>query len=135
MLLPAPLGQSVLQRHNALTGAWRRLSSKTASKINAFEFGAFERRLRVAARRAGVAVVRVSERNTSSTCGACGLRRADDDLVKSIACAGCHAVWDRDGSAARSILLLWLHKVGVLGDGTRAGACVRGRASGGTPGS
>ena len=91
--------------------ATRILTSKTVRSMTTWAHYTFRTRLQHVATHRGKAVHVLGEEYTTKTCGCCGWLHPKVGGAKVFSCGQCHARMDRDGQAARNILLKSLSHV------------------------
>lgn len=98
-------------------GAMRRVGGGLGRSIADASWGLFRRQLESKAEEAGVRVVAVPPRGTSSRCSACGAVKPKT-LAERVHVCDCGLVIDRDLNAARNILALGVSAAGLAEDRT-----------------
>ena len=97
-------------RVSHLTRRYRRLSARISRRMRSISIYSFKLELERVSRNSGMVIVKVNESFTSKICGKCGAYHRRLGGAKLFKCPddACGHVAERDGSAARKILLLFL---------------------------
>ncbi|KAK1948086.1 putative transposase [Phytophthora citrophthora] len=82
----------------------RKMGSPTARALMAQAHFKFKQLLKYKMKRTGGRVIDCEEEYTSKTCSSCGVIKENLGGARVFRCGRCHAVLDRDVSAAKNIL-------------------------------
>jgi transposase len=97
-------------RVSHLTRKYRRLSARISRRMRSLSLYSFKCELKRVSKNMGLIVITVDESYTSKICGRCGFYHKNLGGSKVFRCPNkeCGHVAERDGSAARKILLLFI---------------------------
>ena len=97
-------------RVSHLTRKYRRLSARISRRMRSLSLYSFKCELKRVSKNMGLVVITVDETYTSKICGRCGFYQKNLGGSKVFRCPNkeCGHVAERDGSAARKILLLFI---------------------------